>query len=515
MPSDLHQAGGVRPSLDEVFETVVFVAGSARATAAARQPAVRILTALILLGLLLLGILHWLMVFNFGHMAFRVEDWSKEFFYYSILQQSLQSGHLPLHVTPALQETSRFLAIPETVLSPQIVLLRWLDIGPFVVANTILMFTVGFCGCLLLRSRFQLSLGAFLMLYLLFNFNGHIVAHLTVGHSMWNGYFLLPFFALWVSDLVDPHRPIPAGVDRTALKLALVLLGIVLQGSFHMFVWCLLFLGLVAVFDVEGRCRRSVAVAMGFGALLSAFRLVPAALTYWGKEQAFIGGYPTLADLVSAFVTIKTPLSGQVRGLTGNAGWWEYDFFLGVIGAGAMCYWGIFRRFVPPADRVSARFAALDWPLAIMGLLCLSSFYAVIAQLPLPLVSSERVTSRMLIVPFVFILVIACTRLEADVPRIVRRAAYKWSFLAAVVQCGVELATHSKLWRIEEWAPLYLGGALEFRHQIASVPDPIYVQGLAGSAIVSGAALVTLALLWLRAPKMTRGASPGRTSHAM
>ena len=33
--------------------------------------------------------------------------------------------------------------------------------------------------------------------------NGHIVAHLAIGHSMWTGYFLLPFVFVYLMDILD------------------------------------------------------------------------------------------------------------------------------------------------------------------------------------------------------------------------------------------------------------------------------------------------------------------------
>ena len=143
------------------------------------------------------GALHWVFFLNYGNMSFKVHDWAKEFIYYSVLKQAMESGRLPFHIPMAFHETQRFLALPEINMSPQVFLLPLMDVGTFVLVNTLFMYTIGFAGCLAIRSRYGLSPVAFSVLFMLFNFNGHITAHMGVGHSMWTAYFLLPFFFLY------------------------------------------------------------------------------------------------------------------------------------------------------------------------------------------------------------------------------------------------------------------------------------------------------------------------------
>ena len=81
-------------------------------------------------------------------------------------------------------------------ISPQVLLLRFLDPATYVLVNIWIFYAIGFLALLLLRRRYHLSLAAFLPMYLLFSFNGHITAHLVVGHLEWVGYFLLPLFCL-------------------------------------------------------------------------------------------------------------------------------------------------------------------------------------------------------------------------------------------------------------------------------------------------------------------------------
>jgi hypothetical protein len=90
-------------------------------------------------------------------------------------------------------------------------------------------------------AAFQVTPFAFLILFTLAGFNGYITAHLAVGHSMWGGFFLLPFFALEALSLAE-EKTSPGVITR----MALVLFGMLLQDSFHMFIWCCMFLAFMA-----------------------------------------------------------------------------------------------------------------------------------------------------------------------------------------------------------------------------------------------------------------------------
>ena len=214
-----------------------------------------------------LGVLHWLYVFGFltpgfPGMSFTVADWPKEVRYYVALQQALVDGRIPYYVSRSIQETRKFLANPEVPWSPDLLLLRFVGIEVFLVLKVLLWYAAGFCGLLLIRRRYALDLLPFTFLFLLFAANGHIVAHLAIGHSMWTGYFLLPFVFVHLMDILEDG-------SRTApLKLAFVFFLMLLQGSLHVFAWCVLLVVLAAAF--RRRALKPLAVALAWTAALGA-----------------------------------------------------------------------------------------------------------------------------------------------------------------------------------------------------------------------------------------------------
>ncbi len=225
---------------------------------------------LMIVALYLGGLAHWALFF--GTLAeplrgptFTREDWRKEYRYASVLQQAVRQGAVPYYISRPIH-TRRFLALPEVTWSPQVVLLRILEPGPFVLANTWLLYSVGFLGLVALARRLRLGTLPFVFVFLLFFLNGHVTAHLAVGHSMWAAHFLLPWFCLAVLALAEEPTP-----GRAPLAVALVLFAMLLQGGFHLFVWCVMLVGLLGLFD--RRKLRAVAEALVWAAALAALPL--------------------------------------------------------------------------------------------------------------------------------------------------------------------------------------------------------------------------------------------------
>lgn len=393
-----------------------------------------------LAGLFLAGVLHWMLFLGTpGELlrgpTFTHEDWPKELHYLEVLQQAVREGRVPFYISRPIH-TRKFLALPEASWSPQALFLRWIEPGPFVLLNTLILFSLGFAGCLLLKRRLGLSFPSFAFFFLLFAFNGHITAHLAVGHSMWSGYFLLPFFFLFALDLVEARS------RRAPLLLAVVLFGLSLQGALHIFTWCVLLLLLLAAFD---RARAgAVFEALLWAFALSACRLVPAYFLMNRKEQTFISGIPSLPDLWHALLSLRGFAEPRRGGFFGDLNWWELDTYLGPVGVGLLLVFALRRWRAGP----SRPCFGLGGPLAVLAVLSLGDLYAVINVLPLPLLNAERVSSRFLVVPVLGLALVAAVEMDRwwQQPR---RSLAKAGLGLALVALAASLAVHSARWRIE------------------------------------------------------------------
>jgi hypothetical protein len=452
-------------------------------------------TSLILLAVLFAaGAVHWIMFLHYGDLSFNTHDWGKEFIYYSLTKQWIATGDVPYHVSLAFHGTERFLALPEVNLSPQVLLLPLMGVGSFIVVNTLILYTAGFVGCLLIKRRYGLSLVPFTILFLIYNFNGHITAHIGVGHSMWAAYFLLPFYCMFILEIAEGR------VTRlTPIKLALTMFVILLHGGFHIFIWCLTFLVLILIFNWT-QLRTIIKTAV-FTLLLAAFRLVPAAIALLGKKEKFVWSYPTVHDLIDALITIRQQTPERLRPW-GSAGWWEYDVYVGIIGLTLIVVFGVWFRFSKREDLKPFKYRALDLPIFIMSLFSLSYLHAFLTRVPLPLLRSERVATRFVIIPILVLLVISSIRLERLLRGLKRSVGFIVVAAGGIAIMVLGFVDHSFLWSVGRLERIYASRVVDLTiPALISRPDMTYKSAL---WISWGVSLATFCVLLYLAFRMRR-----------
>ena len=223
---------------------------------------------------------------------------------------------------------------------------------------------------------------------------------------------------------------------------------------------------------------------------------MPAAVVLFGKTEAlFISGYPSVVDLAAALVRIRPITHPRLGGLFGTLNWWEYDAYLGVVGLGWLLWFGVVLRFRGADGRL---FPVFDGPLAILALLSFDDIYAAVNRLGLPLLSGERVSSRLLIVPIVFLMPAAAVRMQRVLETSPRRRVLSALALVAVALTGAGLAAHSHAWSLpvleRSWpAPPHardLGLAILDAHDLGpTAKDAAYMWSVGLSAVVTLATL--------------------------
>ena len=447
-------------------------------------------TIIVLVVLFALGVFHWTWFINYGDVTFRMHDWGQEHVYYSVIRQGINTGSIPFHMSKRFHQTDRFMSIPDTNFMPWVLLLPAMSVGDFILLDLIILYTLGFAGCLLLLRKYGLSLLAFAFFFLVFNFNGHIVAHISVGHTAWSGYFLLPFFFYFLFEMLEGRS-----TRITPLKIAFILFAMMLKGSFHLYTWCIMFLVLLFIFNWKH--ARTVLFAIAASVLMSLFKVLPAAYSLLGREEKFIWSYPTIRDLLDAMITIRleTPERWQ---FWGNAGWWEFDIYVGLAGLAVLLYFGILVRFSRSDDLKDLQYGAMDLPVFVMTLLSLSYFHAFLTRIPFALLRSERVATRFILLPVITLALLSSLRLN----RLLRRGGHSLRVLVigigTLAVMALAFLDHSFLWSVRH---------LEQVAQLKGVPpvpglitreDPGYKLIVVVSIAVTIASLIALAYMMLR-----------------
>jgi hypothetical protein len=416
-----------------------------------------------------------------------LEDWPKEFRYYDVLRQAVEQRRAPLFLSRPILSGRKLLAVPEVNCTPAVLLLGFVSIPRFVLLDALAFYAIGFTGLLWLRRRYALGLMPFALLFLIFFFNGHLVAHMAVGHSMWAAHFLLPFFVLGVLALIEGR-----GKGAPAL-LALTLFAILLRGGVHLFSWCVLFLLLLAAFNP--RRARAVLLALLGAAVLGMARLAPAAFLARHWNGAFLSGFPSAGDLWHALVSIGSAADPARGGFFGSLAWWEYDTYVGPAGLVLLIGLGLAAARYPALRERSEN--DLLGPMAVMAGLSLGDTALLLNLLPVPLLSAERVGSRLLLLPLVMLATLAALRLQEmsarwtrDRPRpVLLRAA----IAGGIAATAAGLAAHAWAWRIQALKAMLPARRGLLNVDLVPPPSPLAGSDLAYVVTVAASALVTLA----------------------
>ena len=397
--------------------------------------------------LFIVVLIGWGIFLNWGDIPFDFHDWAEvNAPRLAFMKDAVTKGELPLHMpdSSALRGvTDRYMALPDMILSPQVLLLRWMSVGTFVLVHTWLMIGLGYWGLLRLKKRFDLSLLSFTWIVLLYFFNGHMLSHYAVGHVTWGGAFLLSWFAELVFSLIE-------GEQKSAVweaEMAFLLFFIFLQGSFHQFVWCVIFLGFTAIsnWKLLLPILRS-GIAAGF---LSAVRIIPPAMQMGAFDDDFLGGYRTPVQMVNAFVKIIVPADSLNQAKTGAVlGWWEFS---------------------------------------------IRNVYMIMRFFRIPLFSGERVSSRFLLLPFLFILITGICALQRFIREKQFSAAGNILFTLLLVPAVFELWKHLNTWKVTEAVKGFPYTYTDLSIKVvANHPDRPYTTALLAGLIITHYRRITL-----------------------
>ena len=176
-----------------------------------------------------------------------------------------------------------------------------------------------------------------------------------------------------------------------------------LQGAFHFFLWCLLFLLAWGVFTP--RFIHAIKVIF-FSTLLSLVRLLPPVVEFIGGGKLLISGFPTVLDLFSAMLVLKFPQKPCPDHINRWAGgsWTPISAFSDLPLLLSLAF------FKLGGKRCCRR--SLLAPIGVLTFLSIGQVYSVINYLPIPLTDSERISSRFFILPLVFLIVLGSIHLQ-------------------------------------------------------------------------------------------------------
>jgi len=451
--------------------------------------------------LYLVGIGFWGSFFRWGNFPYQFQDWAQITIpRIAFVRDALLKGQLPLNMadTSGLKNTTdRYLEVPDVITAPQMVLLLFLNLTQFILVNEWVMYTIGVVGLLLIRRKFGLSPVSYTLLFLFFNFNGQIQSHLSVGHYTWLGYYLFPFLFILAVRLLEA----PQGW-RWVAQVAFLLFFMELQGSFHQFVWSLMFLGLLGL--AAWRRLWSVLKALIASGLLSAVRLLPPTLALNQLSVHFLSGFPTFSDLINGFTQLIDPATAYAMHYSYNSlSWWEFDFYLGMAGAIVFLVFGVV-AWIYNQFHGRRQYPQLLLPVLVMTILSMGSIYQPVMSIPFPLLAAERVSSRLITLPYTFVMIIAAINLQYWLERLLRPIFLQIAILPLMALLVHDLYHHFLAWNLAasskafELTPVNLATKVVNNHS-----DPQYLTVVAIGAGISLVIAIVLLYLGTREKKFS------------
>lgn len=443
----------------------------------AASPRAKWLTRFLLAGLFAGGLLYWGDFLDWFNNQFDIQDWHVHVGpYLEFVSKALRSGQFPMYADSPYLIPSQYLARQNRPLSPQILLLYLMNPATYVTVNVWLFYALGFWGLLLIRARYQLSFVSFLSMFLLFNWNGHLVAHMGSGHFEWVGYFLLPFYVLLVLKLVEGENT----GWKWLLWMALVMLAINLQGAAHFFIYCMAFLLLLAVF--QPRYFGVVLKAIIFSALVSMVRILPPAVQFaGGTGLQSLGGFESVLQVVTMFVSPS------------SRGYWEQTYYVGAIGFAFLLYFGIVRSWARDEKR-----RPLYLPALAMLFFSIGSIYLPFFSSGIPFLDSQRAPTRFLIVPLAFLITLAGIQFQSMLNEWGEKNwEGKVAVLFGVGLMAYDLFINSRVWNLDNYSDSARATDI-IEVNVANYSDPAYVTILVIGGMVTLAALTGLVVLQRR-----------------
>lgn len=425
----------------------------------------------LLAGLFVGGLLHWGFFLDWFNNRFDIQDWHIHVGpYLDFLSKALRSGQFPMHADSPYMIPAQYLARQNRPLSPQILLLYFLTPATYVLVNVWIFYALGFWGLLLLRSRYKLSFVSFLAVFLLFNLNGHIVAHMGSGHFEWVGYFLLPFYVLLILKMVEGEET----GWKWLLSMSLVMLGIVLQGAAHFFIYCLSFMLLLALF--QPRFFPTVIKAIILSALVSMVRVLPPAIQFaGGTGLQSLGGFDSVMQMFEMLVS------------SSSRGYWEQTYYLGALGFVFVLYFGVIRNWAK-----NEMHRSLYFPSLAMIFFSVGSIYLPLFSSGIPFLDSQRAPTRFLIVPLVFFITLAGIQFQSLLNEWNQKSWEKGMMvLLGEALMAYDLFYNSRVWSLDNYSSSARATDI-IEVVVANYPDPSYTATL---IIGFACTLITLGVL--------------------
>jgi hypothetical protein len=202
-----------------------------------------------------------------------------------------------------------------------------------------------------------------------------------------------------------------------------------------------------------------------------------------------LSGLVELRETTRALIMNPSPLS--------PLNWWELDYFIGFAGLSFILFFGVWRSLHSPDERGLARSTA--FPILALSVLSIGRIYKIFHLLYIPLLSTQRVSSRLFFLPLAFLAVLAAVQFDISIRDNRKRNAVAVMGISALLVLTNDLWQHFKLWHVTNMSGIFPETPLDLaRFYVANHADPAYIALLLTGIAISVLTISILVILTLR-----------------
>lgn len=381
----------------------------------------------------------------FQYKKYDAHDWVKDHKIQNIVAQSLREFKMPYIVKnisgffPIPNEN--FLSVPMVSFSPQSLLLYFVDSEVYTLINLILLYSIGFVGCLLIRNYYNLSIIPFIFLYLIFNFNGYVVEKYSAYGSSQMGYYFFPYIFYFLLRLSEEKNNQKRFFWSILLGLFLSL--VLIQGSFHYWAELLTFVVFWSVANYK-LWKASFLIyvthfSTGFCRLLTSFytyKFSKNPHTYEWKQ-----GYNNLEIFISSLVSTKDQLTPEVFSS------WETSLYISIIGLFLIIYFSLWAHVIKAPWRKFTGWKYFVLPCLLITIISFRQFKYYIVPEFIPMLNIESLFHRYIIFSLLLLTIIATINFQGFIEHYKNIKRINIVLIGAIISLALFLFNHSRLWR--------------------------------------------------------------------
>jgi len=358
------------------------------------------------------GVCYWYYFCIYGPPSQVYLDWYLQNVFLNIFKEGIHDNKIPWFYSPSIYHGNHFfLANPEITITPDIFLLKYIENNFFIFIHIVIFFTIGFFG--IKKIGKELSLFSFFFFYLLFFFNGFIMIRLESGWFQYIGIFILPYILLTISKMGNQELNFRKDLKnifnfrffknkmffKLPIKLGLLLSLLMFNGSYHLVIWIILFFTIVLISNKNFFWEYIFSISIFV--LISMFRIFPGILIF-RSPSGFLTGYPDVMVLFDSLIFKNPDIDVLIDGV--KWGPLEFQAYIGpiifLLFLFALFNFNILKKHY--MFRKEFLFASL-----IILLFSYGSNYEIIHQLPLLFTKAERISTRFIIIPLYFLILIS------------------------------------------------------------------------------------------------------------